>query len=805
MLVSYQWLTDYIDLSDTTPEEVAEKLTRAGVEVDRLHRYHDGIDGVIVGEVKETTPHPEAEKLTLCQVDVGDRTQQIICGASNVQKRQKVAVAMPGTTLPGNKKIEETTIRGETSAGMICALDELGFNERLLAKTEQDQIVELPAEVVTGLDALEILGLNDVIMELDLTPNRPDCLSMLGVAYELSALLDRPIHHPDYTHGVIRKNAAGRIAVEVTNGEDVPYYGAKVIDKVTVAPSPLWLQTRLMAVGIRPINNIVDITNYVLLEYGQPLHAFDYDRFGSEKIVTRRAEQGEKIETLDGQERTLSGEDVLITNGNAPVAIAGVMGGASTEVQADTTSVLLESAQFDALNVRKTSGKLGLRSESSQRFEKGIDFERTAEAAERAVMLMEEITGGVVLKGTVESGELPAVVQEVHLNLERLNMRLGTELESEEVETLLHRLGLEVTNLGNEWRVHIPSRRLDLSIEEDLMEEVARLYGYDRIPTTLPVGARSAGALTGEQKNRRKLRRFLESTGMQEAITYSLTSAQNADQFLLRQSDRKMRVLMPMSEEREVLRRSLIPHLLEGGVYNVNRQLEDVFLFEIGTVFEPSADENKQPGEHEHVAGVLSGQWHNHAWNGEEIQVDFYVVKGIVEGMLRQAKKEKEATFRARKREGMHPGQSAEVLIDGETVGFLGQLHPLEQEAQGLPATYVFELDAKKLFAVDKEEIRYQPLPRFPAIRRDLAVVVDANIAAAEVEAVIVEAAGKWLEDIHLFDVYQGENIEAGKKSLAYSLLYLNRERTLKDEEIADIHEEIVAALRTRLGATLRD
>ncbi|QDI91091.1 phenylalanine--tRNA ligase subunit beta [Salicibibacter halophilus] len=805
MLVSYQWLTDYIDLSDVTPEEVAEKLTRGGVEVDRLHRYHNGTDGVIVGEVQETTPHPEAEKLTVCQVDVGEQTQQIICGASNVQKGQKVAVAMPGTILPGNKKIEETTIRGEPSAGMICALDELGFNEQLLAKTEQDQIVELPEKAASGDDALEILGLNDVIMELDLTPNRPDCLSMLGVAYELSALLDRPIHHPEYTHGVIRKNAADRIAVEVTNGEDVPYYGAKVIDKVTVAPSPLWLQTRLMAAGIRPINNIVDITNYVLLEYGQPLHAFDYDRFGSEEIVTRRAEQEEKIETLDGQDRTLSGGEVLITNGNAPMAIAGVMGGASAEVQTDTTSVLLESAQFDALQVRKTSGKLGLRSESSQRFEKGLDFERTAEAAERAATLIEQITGGLVLKGTVESGELPPVVQEVHLNLGRVNMRLGTELGAEEVETLLHRLGLEVTDIGNKWQVRIPSRRLDLSIEEDLMEEIARLYGYDRIPTTLPVGARSAGALTDEQKRRRRLRRFLESTGMQEAITYSLTSVQKANKFLLPQSNHKMRVLMPMSEEREVLRRSLIPHLLEGGVYNANRQLDDFFLFEIGTVFEAQADENKQPAEHEHVAGVLSGQWYNHAWNGEEIEVDFYVVKGMVEGMLKQAGKEKNVSFRARKREGMHPGRSAEVLIDGETVGFLGQLHPLEQEAYGLSATYLFELNAKVIFAADNEEFRYQPLPRFPAIRRDLAVVADANIAAAEVEAVIAEASGEWLEDIHLFDVYQGDNIEAGKKSLAYSLLYLNRERTLKDEEIAEIHDEIVASLRSRLGASLRE
>ncbi|MBB6448290.1 phenylalanyl-tRNA synthetase beta chain [Geomicrobium halophilum] len=804
MLVSYQWLADYIDLSDVTPEEVAEYLTRGGVEVDRLHRYHNGIEGVVVGEVLETSPHPEAEKLTVCQVDVGENTNQIICGANNVTKGQKVVVALPGTILPGEKNITETTIRGETSAGMICALDELGFSERMLAKSEQDKIVELPNDTVPGSDALEILGLNDVIMELDLTPNRPDCLNMLGVAYELSALLDRPIHLPENEHGVIRKNAADHITVEVTNGEDVPYYGAKVIDEVTVAPSPLWLQTRLMAAGIRPINNIVDITNYVLLEYGQPLHAFDYDRFGSDQIVTRRAKQNETIRTLDGQERTLFEQDVLITNGEEPVAMAGVMGGAFSEVQSNTRTVLLETAQFDALRVRQTSKEHGLRSEASQRFEKGLDFERIPEAAERAATLMEQITGGVVLKGTVESGELPAFEQEVYLNLGRLNVRLGTELGVYEVETILIRLGLEVTDIGEEWRVRIPSRRMDITIEEDLIEEVARLYGYDHIPTTLPTGARSAGALTDEQKRRRKIRRYLESTGMQEAITYSLTSAQKADEFLINDHDQGIRVLMPMSEEREVLRRSLIPHLLDATLHNLNRQLANVALFEVGTVFFPTADENKQPEERLHIGGTLSGQWYHYAWNGEEVPVDFYVVKGIVEGMLQQAGKEQKAKFRARKRDGMHPGRTADVIMDGEVVGFLGQLHPAIQEERGLAPTFVFELNAATVFTVNNEELRYQPLPRFPSIRRDMAVVADANIAAAEIESVISEAAGKWLEDIHLFDVYEGENIEEGKKSLAYSLLFLNRERTLKDEEIANIHEDIVAALKTRLGATLR-
>ncbi|SDI59562.1 phenylalanine--tRNA ligase subunit beta [Natribacillus halophilus] len=805
MLVSYQWLADYIDLSDVTPEDVAERLTRAGVEVDRLHRYHDGIDGVVVGEVLEVVPHPEAKKLTVCQVDTGDETQQIICGADNVKQGQKVAVALPGTTLPGDKKIEETVIRGESSAGMICALDELGFSDHLLAKTEQDQIVELPSDTAPGLDALEILGLNDVMMELDLTPNRPDCLNMIGIAYELSALLDRPIHYPDSTHGVIRKNAASRVSVEVINGEDVPYYGAKVIDKVTVAASPLWLQTRLMAAGIRPINNIVDITNFVLLEYGQPLHAFDYDRFGSDRIVTRRAKQEEKIQTLDGQERTLSNEDVLITNGEDPVALAGVMGGASAEVHAGTTSVLLETAQFDALRVRQTSRRLGLSSESSQRFEKGLDFERTPEAAERAAALLEEIAGGVVLKGTVEEGALPEFEQEVHLNLGRLNMRLGTALGVDEVEDILQRLGLIVTDIGDEWRVRIPSRRLDITIEEDLIEEVARLYGYDRIPTTLPVGARSAGALTNEQKRRRKIRRFLESAGLQEAITYSLTSAQYAEKFVLHQGEENMRMLMPMSEERAVLRRSLIPHLLDAAHHNVNRQIPNISLFELGAIFEPDSDHRKQPEEHLHVAGVLSGQWFNPTWNSEEVAADFYVVKGIVEGLLQQVGKEGEAKFRARKREGMHPGRSADVIINGEVVGFLGQIHPLDQEAQGLSPTYVFELDAESLLTVDDEVLRYQPLPRFPTIRRDLAVVVDVNIVSAEVEAVIVEAAGKWLEDIYLFDVYEGEKVESDKKSLAYSLLFLNRERTLTDEDIASIHEDIVTSLRTRLGATLRE
>ncbi|MFB4159775.1 phenylalanine--tRNA ligase subunit beta [Geomicrobium sp. JSM 1781026] len=803
MLVSYQWLNDYIDLKDITPEEVAELLTRGGLEVDHVHRFHDGIDHVVIGKVIETAPHPDADKLTICQVDTGEETSQIICGAANVVAAEYVVVAKPGAVLPGNVEIKKTTIRGEVSEGMICALDELGVADHMIPKEEQDQIIELGNDAVPGGDALDYLGLNDVILELDLTPNRADALSIIGVAYELSAILDRPIHVPDIEHGAVRKNVADVVSVTVENGEDVPYYGAKVVQKLKIGPSPKWMQMRLIGAGMRPVNNVVDITNYVMLEYGQPLHAFDFDRFGTDEVVTRKAKPGEKMITLDETERVLAGTDVVITNGTDPVALAGVMGGASSEVVDSTTTILLEAAQFDALNVRETAKRLGLRSESSMRFEKGINPQGTSEAAERAAYLLERYAEGSVLNGIVESGEMPQYQQEVEVNLGRVNQRLGTSLHVEEVEQILYRLGFTVESLGESWRVIIPARRLDLNIEEDLMEEVARIHGYDNIPSTYPIGERTGGSLTNTQKLKRKARRFLEGAGMNEAITYSLTSEAKSVQFMLKETAADVRVLMPMSAERQVLRRSLIPHLLDSVGYNKNRQQTNVAFFEMGSVFLPTPDDNL-PHEELRIAGALTGAFGESSWAETTTSVDFFVVKGIVEGLAKQLGVHHEWTFQKAERAGLHPGRSAEILMGDELIGFIGELHPTVSKERGLAATYVFELNADVLFKERDTVMKYDPLPKFPGVRRDLAIVVDEKISASEVQRAIEENGGKWLRDVELFDVYEGEHLPAGKKSLAYALSFLNKEETLTDEDIQVVHEQIVSKLQSRLGATLR-
>jgi len=803
MLVSYQWLQDYVDLSGVSPEEVAELLTRGGLEVDHIHRYHDGMDGVVVGKITDSGPHPDADKLTICQVDLGDQSSQIICGATNAPKASKVVVAKPGTVLPGNRVIEATEIRGQKSEGMICALDELGVSENLVSKEQQDLIIELPDDAEVGSDALEYLGLNDVVLEIDLTPNRSDALSMLGVAYDISALLDRPIKVPEIEHSAVRKNAIDQVSVTVEAGVDVPYYGAKIINKVTIAPSPLWMQMRLVAAGMRPVNNVVDITNYVMLETGQPLHAFDYDRFGSKEIVTRRAYAGETMTTLDEQVRTLNEENIVITNGHTPTALAGVMGGASCEVIETTENILLEAAQFDSVRVRNTAKRTNLRSESSTRFEKGLDAQGTVQAAERAAYLLEKYAGGSVLNGIVESGEMPVFEQEVELSLGAVNTRLGTELDQKETEEILYRLGFGVEDLGDRWRISIPSRRLDINIQEDLIEEIARIYGYDRIPTTYPVSERSAGRLSNTQKLKRKARRFLEGAGLEEAITYSLTSEDKSKRFRLDEFSDDVRVLMPMSEERKVLRQSLLPQLLDSISYNKNRQNNDLALFEMGAVFLPNPGE-KLPSELWHIAGAFSGNWTAAAWNKTAEPVDFYTAKGIVEGLLEQLGLTEGVTYQVAKREQLHPGQSADVLVNGQVVGFIGQLHPTFATREGLPVTYVFELRGEALLTEQDKTMRYDPLPRFPAIKRDFAVVVDAQIAASEVQHVIYEAAGTWVKDVTLFDVYEGEHLEPGKKSLAYSVTFLNKERTLVDEEIAKVHETIVERLQSKLGASLR-
>jgi len=643
---------------------------------------------------------------------------------------------------------------------------------------------------------------DDAVLELGLTPNRSDCLSMIGVAYEVAAVLSKDVNLPAVDYPKAAEKASDYISVKVENSEDVPLYTAKIIKNVKVAPSPLWMQGRLMAAGIRPHNNVVDITNYILLEYGQPLHAFDYDRFGSKEILVRRANSGETITTLDDAKRTLSEDNLLITNGEAGVAVAGVMGGVNSEVQNDTTTVLLESAYFEAGVIRKSSKTLGLRSEASARYEKGIDPNRVRLAAERAAQLLQLYAGGDVLEGEAASDALKAEPKVVSITLEKLNNVLGTSLTEREVTDIFKRLQFETSVESGSFTVTVPTRRNDISIPEDLTEEVARLFGYDNIPTTLPIGASIPGALTEYQKKRRSVRKYLEGAGLYQAITYALTSDKKVQQFALEKRN-PVRLAMPMSEERALLRQSIIPQLLEVVKYNAARQNDSLAVYETGVVFLETA-QNELPEEREHVAGAITGSWVSHVWQGEKKPVDFFVLKGVLEGLFLKLGVSKDIEFARGVMEGMHPGRTAEVLFNGESIGFAGQVHPQIQNELDLKETYVFELDLSKLLASEIKELQYTTIPRFPSVTRDIALVVDKTILAGDIQKVIVEAGGSLLKEVQVFDLYEGDKMEEGKKSIAYSLKYFDPEQTLTDEMITKAHDKVLEAVKEKAGAMLR-
>ncbi|WP_313427797.1 phenylalanine--tRNA ligase subunit beta, partial [Siminovitchia terrae] len=635
MLVSYKWLQDYVDLNGVSAAELAEKITRSGIEVDGVEKLSDGVKDVVVGEVLDCTQHPQADKLKVCKVDIGEgEPVQIICGAPNVAKGQKVPVAKVGAVLPGNFKIKRAKLRGEESNGMICSLQELGFEGKLVPKEFAEGIYVFPADAEVGSDALSLLNMDDEVLELDLTPNRADALSMIGVAYESAAILGETVQLPEISYEASKEKASDYIAVKVEAPKENPLYTAKVIKNVKIGPSPLWMQGRLMSAGIRPHNNVVDITNYILLEYGQPLHAFDYDQFGSKEVVVRLAKEGEKITTLDDAERKLTSDQLVITNGTVPVALAGVMGGADSEVSDETTTILLESAYFTGGSIRRTSKYHGLRSEASSRYEKGVDPNRVKPAAERAAELIAKYAGGEVLEGLVEDDQLTIEPAVVSISLEKVNRVLGTDITSAEVVKIFERLQFDVVVEEDVFTVTVPTRRGDITIEEDLVEEVARLYGYDHLPKTLPRGEATPGGLSKIQEKRRTARGFLEGAGLFQAITYSLTSEEKASMFSIEKRP-PVTLSMPMSEERSRLRLSLVPQMLEAISYNVARKNESVALYEIGSVF-LNKGEGKQPEEREHIAGAVTGLWVDNAWQGEKKPVDFYVVKGILEGLFKK-------------------------------------------------------------------------------------------------------------------------------------------------------------------------
>lgn len=798
MLVSLKWLKDYVNIQEMPAHELAEKITRSGIEVDAVIDRSHGITNVVVGYVEACEKHPEADKLSICQVNVGEETTQIICGAPNIAAGQKVIVARPGAKLPGGIKIKKAKLRGEVSNGMICSLQELGIEGKLVPKAYAEGIYVLPEEAEVGTNVITNFDLDDTVLELGLTPNRADAMSMLGVAYEVGAILEEEVTLPEANYSEANEPAESMLTVHVDDPEVNPLYVAKVIRNITVKESPMWLQQRLMAAGVRPHNNVVDVTNYILMEYGQPLHAFDYDSLGTGNITVRHAKEGEKITTLDDQERTLSARNLVITNGEKPVALAGVMGGANSEVSDSTTTVVLESAYFASGSIRQTSKDHGLRSDASSRYEKGVDPNRVIPAAERAASLLAELAGGEVLSGSVVYDELDRTEKVVTVSPDFINQRLGMKIRFEDMLDILNRLKFKTEAVNGQLVISVPTRRQDIQIEEDIVEEIARLYGYDEIPATLPEMETTPGGLTPYQEKRRIVRALLEGAGLLQATTYSLASEKTAKQFALTETD-ITKLLMPMSEERSTLRQSLLPHLLESVTYNTARRSDSVALYETGSVFLKTGEELLN--EEEHLAIAMTGLWLDHSWQGERKTVDFFVLKGIVEALAE--KLGVELTFERGQMDGLHPGRTAFIMLDGKRIGVIGDLHPTEQKSRDLKTTIVMELNLQEVLNKSTEALMYTPVPRYPSISRDVALVLSKIVEAGTVENVIRVAGGKLLKDVHVFDLYEGDNMEPGKKSVAFSLTYFDPEKTLTDEEVTAVHEKVLHAL-TEVGAELR-
>ncbi len=800
MLISNEWLKDYVDVNQNV-QDLAEKITRTGIEVDDIIDYTKDIKNLVVGYVVSKTSHLDADKLNICQVDIGEEEPvQIVCGAPNVDEGQYVIVAKVGGRLPGGIKIKRAKLRGERSEGMICSLQEIGISSNVVPKAFENGIFVFSTEVTPGTDALDALYLNDQIMEFDLTPNRADALSMVGTAYEVAALYQTQMTKPQTASNELNESATDELSVTVKNENKVPYYSARIVKNVTIGQSPIWMQSRLMKAGIRPINNVVDISNYVLLEYGQPLHMFDQDQIGSNHIEVRQAQENETMTTLDDQERTLLESDIVITNGQTPIALGGVMGGDFSEVSDRTTNVVIEGAIFDSASIRHTSRRLNLRSEASSRFEKGIATEFVNEAVDRACYLLEMYASGSVLKDRVSAGDLGEFITPIHITTDKINETVGFNLSADEITKNFEQLGFETEVNHNELTVFVPSRRKDISIKEDLIEEVARIYGYDEIPSTLPVFEEvTSGTLTDRQRKTRIVKETIEGAGLNQAITYSLVSKEHAKDFAL-QDRSTIELLMPMSEAHSTLRQSLLPHLIEATTYNVARKNRDVKLYEIGRVFFGNG-EGELPEEVEYLSGIMTGDYVVNQWQGKKEEVDFYLAKGVIERVAE--KLNLTLDYRAAKIEGLHPGRTAIVSLNGKDIGFIGELHPSVAADNDLKRTYVFELNYEEMMKVSVGYINYQPIPKYPGVSRDIALEVNHDVPASELISTIHDNGADILQDTQVFDVYEGEHLEEGKKSVAIRLNYLDTENTLTDERVSKVHDQIIEALKEK-GATIR-
>ena len=801
MLVSYKWLKELVDVT-VLSEELAEKMSTTGIEVEGVSSPAEGLSKIVVGEVVSCEEVPETH-LHVCQVNVGEEAlRQIVCGAPNVRTGIKVMVALPGARIADNYKIKKGKIRGLESLGMICSLGELGISDSVVPKEFSDGIQILPEEAVPGDSVFPYLDLDDEIIELSITPTRADALSMRGVAYEVAAIYDKSVHFKDFPLLETQEQAGEQLSVAIET-DKAPFYAARILENVTIAPSPQWLQNLLMNAGIRPINNVVDVTNYILLYFGQPMHAFDLDTFEDNQIVVREACAGEKLVTLDDEERELETSDLVIAVADKPVALAGVMGGAATEISSQSSRVVLEAAVFDGTSIRKTSGRLNLRSESSSRFEKGINLATVTEALDAAASMIADLAGATVQAGIVSAGQVDTSDVEVVSTLSDVNRVLGTELTYTDIEDVFRRLGFGLTGDAEKFTVSVPRRRWDIHIEADLYEEIARIYGYDKLPATLPKGDGTAGQLTETQKLRRKVRTVAEGAGLIEVITYALTTPEKAVQFSTNPSN-LTELMWPMTVDRSVLRQNMVAGILDTVTYNVARKNKDLALYEIGKVFEQTGNPQEElPTEINSFAFALTGLVTEKDFQTPAVPVDFFYAKGILEALFDRLGLKVEYTA-TQALAGMHPGRTATISLDGQVVGFVGQVHPVTAKDYNIPETYVAEINLTAIEQVMQPAKPFVEITKFPAVTRDIALLLKAEISHKEVVEAIEAAGVKRLTDIKLFDVFSGEKLGLGMKSMAYTLTFQNPEDTLEDEEVARYMEKIQKSLEVTIGAEVR-
>ncbi len=802
MNVTYNWLKEFVDF-DATPDELAALLTMLGLEVESMVKLGDGLDDVVVALVEEKRQHPNADKLSLCRVNNGKELLDVVCGAQNFSQGDTVVLAQIGAVLPGDFKIKRSKIRGEESCGMLCSDKELGLAE------ESAGIIVLPPGIATlGTPVFKALGLKDTLFEIGLTPNRSDCLSVIGIARDIAAKLGLKVKLPHSTLVESSEKADSVIGVTIKNPELCPRYAARYISGCTVAPSPEWLVKRLNAVGIRSINNIVDVTNLIMMELGQPLHAFDCLRLSGKRIVVRTAEEGERFATLDNQLRVLTSSDLVICDAERPVALAGIMGGLNSEIESTTTTILLESAFFKPAAIRKTAKRLGLHTESSHRFERGIDIDGVTRALDRAACLIVELAGGVQAKGCIDIYPGKSDRAAITFRPEKANELIGIDLERDAIIDILTRLECQISGCADgSVSVVPPYYRLDIEREIDLIEEIARLNGYDKIPATMPIARVVSDRPTRHQEIEKRVRDLLVNNGMTEIINFSFTAPDSARKLLLGDDDPRhaaIKLANPLVDEQSVMRTTLLPGLLETTARNMNFRSLDLKLFEIRRVYLPCEGED-MPREPLCIVGAITGTRDGDGWSRPNELVDFFDAKGIVETVLDFLDVGGVSWVTENQESYYHPGKSCRIFSGRECIGSVGELHPLVQKNFEIEKpVFCFELDFEKLVKLSRTKKTITAPSRFPDSTRDVAMLIPEELAASKIIDCIRTEKSNEIEHVQIFDVYRGKGVPEGYKSIAVRIRYRSIERTLAEEEIATLHNKIIANLTDKLKVTVR-